>query len=155
MVSFKKNPHKSPKIRIFEKIRTCTDKSVWVGTLVEAKSKCLCIQQGHHFISVMVWWLWEGALVSYEGATSINFCEQGVKMSAMVYIDAVLEPVVEPLTSTLFDNHNWIRAQWCGKYELYPKMFEIKVVEHKISYKKVSRSICLSPPGVELGNSEE
>ncbi len=37
MVSLKKNPYKSPKIRIFEKIRTkiriCTDKSVRVGTL--------------------------------------------------------------------------------------------------------------------------
>ncbi len=37
MVSFKKNPYKSPKIHIFEKIRTkirtCTDKSVRVGTL--------------------------------------------------------------------------------------------------------------------------
>ncbi len=31
---FKKNPYKSLKIRIFEKIRTCTDKSVRVGTLV-------------------------------------------------------------------------------------------------------------------------
>ncbi len=29
----KKNLYKSPKIRIFEKIRTCTDKSVRVGTL--------------------------------------------------------------------------------------------------------------------------
>ncbi len=44
MISFKKNPYKSPKIRIFEKIRTrtdfffkirtCTDKSVRVGTLI-------------------------------------------------------------------------------------------------------------------------
>ncbi len=37
MVSLKKNPYKSPKIRIFEKIRTkirtCTDKSIRVGPL--------------------------------------------------------------------------------------------------------------------------
>ncbi len=42
MVSFKKNPYKSPKIRIFEKIRTkirtCTEKSVRVGTLITQSS---------------------------------------------------------------------------------------------------------------------
>ncbi len=29
------NPYKSPKIRIFEKIRTCTDRSVQMGTLLD------------------------------------------------------------------------------------------------------------------------
>ncbi len=46
MVSLKKNPYKSTKIRIFEKIhtktdffiRTCTDKSIRVGTLVSSRA---------------------------------------------------------------------------------------------------------------------
>ncbi len=31
----------------------------------------------------------------------------------------------------------------------------MKVVEHSISYKKLSGCLCLSPPGVELGGSKD
>ncbi len=34
---------------------------------------------------------------------------------------------------------------------LYPKMLQIKIVEHWIPYKKVSGRICLFSPGMELG----
>ncbi len=45
------------------------------------------------------------------------------------------------------------RAQHCQKYASYPKMLQIKVVEHQIAYKKGSGRICRSPRGVELGGS--
>ncbi len=37
-------------------------------------------------------------------------------------------------------------AGCCWKYALYPKMLQIKVVEHWILYKKVSEGICLLLP---------
>ncbi len=41
------------------------------------------------------------------------------------------------------------------KYRLYQKMPQIKVVQNQfISYKKLSRHICLSPPGVMLESSK-
>ncbi len=34
-------------------------------------------------------------------------------------------------------------------YRLYQKIFQIKIIENEISYKKVSGRTCLCPPGVE------
>ncbi len=40
------------------------------------------------------------------------------------------------------------------KHRLYGKIFQIKVVENYISYKKLTGRTCLSPPGVERGGSK-
>ncbi len=46
-------------------------------------------------------------------------------------------------------------AQYCQKYASHQKKLQIKVVRHWISSKKVRELICLSPPGVELGDSKD
>ncbi len=56
-----------------------------------------------------------------------------------------------------YNIHKWeCRHFWdegCQNYGLY-QTIEIKVFENLISYKKVSRRTCISPPGVELGGSK-
>lgn len=64
------------------------------------------VQRGHHPASVMVWWG-----VSYQGVTKLHFCEKGVKTSAKVYQDTVLDHVVKPLSNTLFKNIPWTFQQ--------------------------------------------
>ncbi len=49
--------------------------------------------------------------------------------------------------------HFW--AEHCRKYALFQKKFQIKVLRHRISNKKVREGICLSSPGVELGTSKD
>ncbi|TLO71586.1 hypothetical protein FEG37_18500, partial [Acinetobacter baumannii] len=44
------------------------------------------VQRGHYPTSVMVWWG-----ISYEGVTEPYFCEKGIKTSAQVYQDTILE----------------------------------------------------------------
>ncbi len=48
-----------------------------------------------------------------------------------------------------------IRTKRCQKYVLYWKRLQIKVLEHSISYVKVSRCICLSPARRELGSYKD
>lgn len=60
------------------------------------------IQRTHHPACVMVWWG-----VSYEGVTDIHFCEKGVKTSAKVYQETVLEPFVKPLNTSMFSGQSW------------------------------------------------
>lgn len=72
----------------------------------EAKEKVPRVERGHYPLSVMVWWG-----VSYDGVTKIHFCEKGVKTGARVYEQTILEPVVRPLTSTLFNNEEWTFQQ--------------------------------------------
>ena len=64
------------------------------------------VQRGHHPSSVMVWWG-----VSYDGVTNLQFCEKGVKTSAKVYQESILELSVKPLNSTLFKNKAWTFQQ--------------------------------------------
>lgn len=64
------------------------------------------VERGHHPASVMVWWG-----VSYDGVTSLHFCEKGVKTSAKVYQTTVLENVVKPLSQTMFANKHWTFQQ--------------------------------------------
>ena len=45
--------------------------------------------------------------VSYDATTKLHFCENGVKTSAKVYENTMLEPVVEPFNNTLFSNEHW------------------------------------------------
>lgn len=87
-----------------EKIFTVEEKynkqndRVYARTSYEAKDKVPRVQRGHHPASVMVWWG-----VSWQGVTPIHFCESGVKISAKVYQQNCLEPVVKPLNQTLFN----------------------------------------------------
>jgi transposase len=60
------------------------------------------VQRGHYPTSVMVWWG-----VSYEAVTEPYFCEKGIKTSAQVYQDTILEKVVKPLNITMFNIHVW------------------------------------------------
>lgn len=60
------------------------------------------VQRGHYPTSVMVWWG-----ISYEGVTEPYFCEKGIKTSAQVYQDTILEKVVKPLNNTMFNNQEW------------------------------------------------
>ncbi len=43
--------------------------------------------------------------------TSIHFCEPGVKTTAKVYEETILDPVVKSLSDTLFERDNWISQQ--------------------------------------------
>ncbi len=47
-------------------------------------------------------------------------------------------------------NYIHFGAQCCQKYVFYEKKFQIKVVQNRISSKKVHKRICLSTPRVEL-----
>ncbi len=60
------------------------------------------VQRGHYPASVMVWWG-----VTYDGVTQLHFCEKGVKTSAEVYQNTILEPLVKPLNTSLFNNKGW------------------------------------------------
>ena len=64
------------------------------------------VQRGHHPASVIVWWG-----LSYHGVTKLNFCEKGVKTSAKVYQETVLDRVVKPFSNTLFKNVPWTFQQ--------------------------------------------
>lgn len=75
---------------------------VYASSSREAREKAPKVQRGHHPSSVMVWWG-----VSYSGATQLHFCEKGVKTSAKVYENTVLEPIVKDLNKSLFRNQNW------------------------------------------------
>ncbi len=68
----------------------------------EACEKVPRVQWGYHPAHVMVWWE-----VSYTGASEIHFCKHGVKTLAKVYQE-MLENVVKPLNSTLFQNKPWV-----------------------------------------------
>lgn len=75
---------------------------VYATSSREARDKVPKIQRGHHPASVMVWWG-----VAYDGTTKLHFCEKGVKTSAKVYQNTVLENVVKELGNTLFRNQQW------------------------------------------------
>ncbi|GFX91572.1 putative MhmaT1 transposase [Trichonephila clavipes] len=51
---------------------------------------------------VKVWWG-----VSYEGVSKIHFCEKGVKTTAKIYLDTVLEPIVKLVNVNLSNGNDW------------------------------------------------
>jgi hypothetical protein len=55
---------------------------------------------------VMVWWG-----VSYDGITSLHFCEKGIKTAVKNYQRVILANVVESLNQTMFQNRPWIFQQ--------------------------------------------
>lgn len=95
-----------------EKIFTVEEKfnkqndRIYARSSKEAAELVPRVQKGHHPASVMVWWG-----VSYDGVTKLHFCEKGVKTSANVYQNTVLDKVVKPLNSTLFNNQHWVFQQ--------------------------------------------
>ena len=66
----------------------------------ETHDKAPKIQRDHH----TTWFCWG---VSYDATTKLHFCEKGVKTSAKVYENTVLEPVVKLFKNTLFSNEHW------------------------------------------------
>lgn len=95
-----------------EKIFTVEEKFNRQNNKVYAKSSkdvpasARNVSRTHHPASVMVWWG-----VSYEGVTPLHFCQQGVKVKAKNYQSDILEPVVKPLSHTLFRNKDWVFQQ--------------------------------------------
>ena len=62
--------------------------------------------RAHHPGYVMAW-----AGVSWAGKAKLHFCTQGVKVKARNYKSYILEPVVKPLSQTLFRNRPWTFQQ--------------------------------------------
>lgn len=95
-----------------EKIFTVEEKynkqndRVYARSSLEAREKVSRVQRGHHPAQVMVWWG-----VSWHGVTQIHFCEKGVKTGARVYQNSVLNPLVKPLSDTLFEGIDWVFQQ--------------------------------------------
>ncbi|XP_028031104.1 uncharacterized protein LOC114243711 [Bombyx mandarina] len=58
------------------------------------------VQRSHHTASVMVWWG-----VSYQGVTKLHFSEKGVKTSAKVYQETVLDHVAKPPSKYTFKKY--------------------------------------------------
>jgi len=54
----------------------------------------------------MVWWG-----LSHQGVTPLNFCEKGVKTGGKVYQEDVLQGVVKPLNTTVFNGQKWVFQQ--------------------------------------------
>lgn len=79
---------------------------VYARSREESRQVAPRVLRGHHPASVMVW-----LGVSYQGATEVHFCEKGVKTSANVYVEEVLEKVVKPLNQTMFTGDHWIFQQ--------------------------------------------
>lgn len=79
---------------------------VYAQSSKEARELVPRIERGHYPASVMVWWG-----VSYDGVTSLHFCEKGVKTAARNYQRDILTNVVEPLNQTMFQNRPWIFQQ--------------------------------------------
>lgn len=88
-----------------EKLNKQNDR-VYATSSKEAAKAAKKVERGHHPSSVMVWWG-----VSWEGVTTLHFCDQGVKMKAKTYQEDVLENVVLPLNDTLFAGKHWIFQQ--------------------------------------------
>ena len=49
--------------------------------------------------------------VSYQGVTTLRFCEKAVETGARVYQEDVLQGVVKPLNTTVFNNQKWVFQQ--------------------------------------------
>lgn len=79
---------------------------VYARSSKEASAIIGKVQRGHHPASVMVWWG-----VSYEGVTKLHFCPKGVKTSAKVYQEDVLNSLVKPLNESLFKDLHWVFQQ--------------------------------------------
>lgn len=79
---------------------------VYARSSREARELMPCIERGHFPASVMVWWG-----VSYDGVTSMHFCQKGVKTAARNYQRDILDKVVKPLNQTMFQNQPWTFQQ--------------------------------------------
>ena len=53
---------------------------------------------------------WFGG-VSHQGVTPLHFCEKSVKTGAQVYYKGVLQGVVKPLNTTIFNGQKWVFQQ--------------------------------------------
>ena len=61
---------------------------------------------GHHPSYIMVWWR-----VSHQRVTPLHFCEKHVKTGAQVYQEDVLQGVMNPIHTTVFDGQKWVIQQ--------------------------------------------
>lgn len=93
------------KIFTIEQKYNCQNDRVYAKLFYDAREKVPPIQRGHHPVSVIVW-----LGVSYQGVTSVHFCETGVKTSANMYVK-MLEDMVKLLNDILFNGAHWIFQQ--------------------------------------------
>ncbi|XP_026758430.2 uncharacterized protein LOC113517886 [Galleria mellonella] len=79
---------------------------LYVHSSKEAAQVVKKVKRSYHPASVIVWWG-----MSYQGVTKLHFCEKGVKTSAKMYQNTLLDRVVKPLSNTLFKNIPWTFQQ--------------------------------------------
>src|SRR2546426_101637 len=58
--------------------------------------------RSHHPGYVMVW-----IGFSYYGKTQLHFVKPGVKVRYQNYLDDILEPIIRPLSQTMFNGLSW------------------------------------------------
>jgi len=79
---------------------------IYAQTSREAKEKFPNVQRGHHSF------LHHGLVgVSHQGVTTLHFCKKGVKTGARVYQEDVLQGVMKPVNTTLFNGQKWVFQQ--------------------------------------------
>ncbi|CAG4973152.1 unnamed protein product [Colias eurytheme] len=100
---------------------------VYAGSSEEAGKKVPRVQHGHHPSSVMVW-----LGISYYGPTEVHFCEKGVRTSAKVYQETVLDQHVKDLPNTLFSGHQFV---------FHP---DLNPLDYKI-WQVLERKVCAKP----------
>jgi len=79
---------------------------IYAQTSREAKEKFPRVQKHHHSFTH------HGLVgVSHQGVTTFHFCEKGVKTGARVYQEDMLQGVMKPLNTTLFNGQKWVFQQ--------------------------------------------
>lgn len=79
---------------------------VYARSSYDAKDEVPRVQRGHDYKSIMAWWE-----LSPKGATHIHFSTYGVKISAKIYEETILEPLAKIRRDTLFTGEHWIFKQ--------------------------------------------
>lgn len=105
--SFKNNLFTDEKIVILEERYNKLNDRVYAESSLDAKEKVSLVQRDHHNAQFMILW----GSVSWHGVTSIHFCEKCVKTGPRVYQTSVLDPIVKPLSDTLFEGIDWVFKQ--------------------------------------------
>jgi inhibitor of nuclear factor kappa-B kinase subunit alpha len=95
---------------------------VYAVNILDVPEASRTVQRSQHSGAVMVW-----AAVSHQGVSPLVIFEDGTRINQEVYRNMVLEPVVKPLTDTMFHGRHWCFQQdsapahkaksnqaWCG-----------------------------------------
>ncbi|UYV84269.1 hypothetical protein LAZ67_X001712, partial [Cordylochernes scorpioides] len=91
------------KIFIVEEKLNHQNDRIYARSSLEASFKFRRLEKSHHPSSVIVWWG-----VSYQGVIDLHFCAKGVKTTAKNYQEDILEQIVKPLNTKMFNGEHWI-----------------------------------------------